>query len=325
VEKRSTGELVLERWDAFPAELGKAQLARLVFRTIPERSTQLIELGTGNVHACVLGASAADEVRSTAGLEALPVGPNSVQMLPLRNDQPPFDDARVRRALSAALDRGAIAGVLSSVASPAGNMLPRDNPYRDTALNQPDADPALAAALLDSAGWHRRGRDGIRVNDQGAPLTFRLVAPQAFQEPLTVIQAQLRNVGVDVRLELLEFATYVGLIEDPASRPPAMALVMAPSKVQYFDPFSELHSDGYSNYSLYRSSQVDSLVDVLRRTFDERQRGEIYRGLQQRVRDDVPTIYTVYVPRIIARGSRLQGVRPGLDGPFASVQEWRLE
>jgi ABC-type transport system substrate-binding protein len=66
-------------------------------------------------------------------------------------------------------------------------------------------------------------------------------------------------------------------------------------------------------------------VDVLRRTFDDRQRAEIYRGLQQRVRDDVPTIYTVYVPRIIARGPRLQGVRPGVDGPFASIAEWHLQ
>ncbi|HSJ16238.1 MAG TPA: ABC transporter substrate-binding protein, partial [Longimicrobiales bacterium] len=238
--RRQTGDLVLERWDAFPAGLGTPPLGRIVLRTVPERSTQLVELGTGSVHACVLGASAADVVRAEARLEAIPVGPYSVQMLPLRNDQPPFTDARVRRAVSAALDRAEIAGVLSSVASPAANFLPLDNPYRDAALNQHDSDPALAAALLDSAGWRLGARDGIRVDARGRPLSFRLVAPQSFQEPLVVIQAQLRRVGIDARVELLEFASYVGLISDPGTRPPAMALIMAPTRVQYFDPFSEL-------------------------------------------------------------------------------------
>ncbi|HSJ12851.1 MAG TPA: hypothetical protein VK939_00460, partial [Longimicrobiales bacterium] len=132
-------------------------------------------------------------------------------------------------------------------------------------------------------------------------------------------------VGIDARVELLEFASYVGLISDPGTRPPAMALIMAPTRVQYFDPFSELHSDGYANYSLYESSTVDSLVDALRATFDADERGQLYRRLQQTVRDEAPTIYTVYVPRIIARGPRLQGVRAGADGPFASILDWRLE
>ena len=323
--RRSTGELVFQRWEQFPEQLGAARLERLVLRTIPERSTQLVELGTGNVHACVLGASAADEVRAVASLEAEPVGPFGVQMLPLRNDRPPFDDRRVRRALSAAIDRAAIADVWSSAASPAGNLLPLDNPYRDARLNQPDANPTLAAALLDSAGWGTRGRDGIRTNARGERLSFRMVSPQAFEAPLTVIQAQLRAVGVDMALELLEFATYVDVISDPDTRPAAMALVMAPSKVQYFDPWSELHSDGYSNYSLYSSPAADSLVDALRNTFDDQQRGRIYRSLQQVVRDEVPTIYTVYLPRIIAQGARLEGVRPGIDGPFASILDWHLQ
>jgi len=53
-------------------------------------------------------------------------------------------------------------------------------------------------------------------------------------------------------------------------------------------------------------------------------RAGLYRELQRRVAEDVPTIYTVYVPRLALVGPRLQGVRVDLNGPFASILDWRL-
>ncbi len=317
--------LVLERVNGFPAELGAGGPARIVLRFIAEAPTQLVELQTGGIDACVMGSSSADEVADIESLDALAIGPAGVAIIPLSVDQPPLDDARVRRALSAALDRREIAAVMSPVASPAGTFMPENNPYLDADLRQPDADPELAAALLDSAGWRRPAEGAIRVNAAGEPLRFEVVGPQQAQTFLTIAQEQLRRSGVDMRLRLLEGGTFVETLQNPDTRPAATALVFTPDRVAAFDPYSELHSDGYANYSSYANASVDSLLERLQTPVPDEERSEIFRALQRVVSEDVPSLYTVYLPRLLAVGPRLQGVEvTAAAGPFANVTEWSV-
>lgn len=322
--RNDRGDIVLERDPGWPAELGMAQIDRLVLRTIPEVSAQLVELRTGNVHACVLPPAAADEAGRTAMLSVVAIPPASVQVLPLRNDRVPFDDVRVRRAVSAALNRAELAQVISAAARPAANFLPRNHPARADSLNQTDNDLTRARALLDSAGWRAETPDAIRTRN-GEPLTFTIHASQSYRDMLTAAQAQLRRVGIDAQLQLLESSTYIGMLQDPAQRPTAMAIAFTPTKTQNFDPYAELHSTGYSNLSSYESAFVDSLVSILHSTQDTIVRRRTYVDLQRAVADDVPAVYTVYVPRILAYRQELHGVRVSSGGPFSFVTEWRLE
>jgi peptide/nickel transport system substrate-binding protein len=305
--------------------MGRPAVDRLVLRTVPELSTQLVELQTGGVHACVMGASAADQVAATGSLETVPLGLPSVAIIPLRNDRVPFDDVRVRRAVSAAIDRDEIADVTSSAARPASSFLPADSPFREDSLGQVSADRELAAALLDSAGWSLNGsRDGVRRNAAGEPLTFTIYGPQAYGAYLTNVQAQLRRVGMDVRVSLLEGSTYFDMIDDPQTRPAAMAIGVSPTKVNYFDPYPELHSEGYANLSLYENAGVDSLIQALGVATEELTRRRVYQQLQRSVAQDVPSIYTIYIPRLLVHGPELEGVRGGPGGAFSSVIDWRL-
>jgi ABC-type transport system substrate-binding protein len=104
-----------------------------------------------------------------------------------------------------------------------------------------------------------------------------------------------------------------------------MSLAFTPTRGVAFDPYPELHSEGQSNLSSYSSPTVDSLVVALRTALDASARGRIYRQLQGAVAADVPTIYTVYVPRTFAHRRELRGARVGQDGPFSSAGEWYLE
>jgi peptide/nickel transport system substrate-binding protein len=320
--RAADGSVTLVRSEDYPADLGRGNLDRIVIRPVPDVTSQLIELRTGNVDACVTGARLAEQIADAATLRGLLTGPIGVQVLPLRVDRPPFDDARVRRAISAALDRTEIARLISPLAEPAGTFLPRSNPFRSADLLQPDDDPERAAALLDSAGWQLRGQDDIRTNAAGERLSFTFTGPQAYRELLTLIQEQLRRAGIDSRLRLLETATYFGMLDDPEQRPEAMALTFSPTKVYAYDPFSELHSDGFSNLAGYSDPRIDSLVEALSATADpDTQRG-LYQALQREVAEDVPMIYTIYLPRLMIVGDRLQGVEVTPAGPFATVTEW---
>lgn len=316
------GYLEFDRYDAYPEALGGALLDRIVMRAVPESSTLLIELQTGNVDVCLGSASLAPDVQRNTDLHALAVEPVAVHLVALDTRKPPLQDARVRRAISAALRRQDIAATVSPLARPARTFLPVGSQWTDATLEQPDADSTLAVALLDSAGWSRTGADGIRRNDQGQPLQFTIVAPQQFQTELTVVQAQLRRVGIDAQLRFLEGSAFVGIIQNPATRPTAMAIGITPDKYLAPDPYYELHSGTDSNLASYRNASVDSAIDALEATADTTRRRTLYRELQDRVAEDVPYVYTIYLPRLLAVGPRLQDVRADRNGPFASVTSW---
>lgn len=321
--RRGDGSLLFERVAEFPEELGRGGVERILLRIVPERSTQLVELRTGSVHGCVLGASAAQDVAAATTLRSVVVGPASVQALPLRVDRPPFEDERVRRALSAALDRAELATLISPIARPAGSFIPAGSPFRADSLAQPDADSALAGALLDSAGWRRSG-DGSRRDADGRPFAFTIVGPQAYQDLLTAVQGQLRRVGADVRLQMMEGSAYLDIVQDPERRPGAMALAFTPTKLQGYDPFAELHSDGSVNLSSYRNPRADSLIEALRAEPALEGRGPLFLELQRLISRDAPVLYLIYTSRLFALRPELQGVEVDPSGPFASVSDWRL-
>ncbi len=323
--RNADGSIVLERNPDFPEDLGRAQLQRLVLRLLPDPATAVIELRTGGVDLCELGSSSARDVATAGDLTALPLEPAAVQVLPLDTRQAPFDDRRVRRAISAALVREQIAASISPLAQPAGTFMPAaSSRWLDRAWLQPDADPALVDALLDSAGFGQTRSDGIRVDGSGRPLEFTIVGPRAYENLLTVVQAQLRTAGMDARIQLMEGAAYIAALQDPDRRPGFMALAFAPDELVLPDPTDELATDGGSNLASYSNPIVDSLLRELASVIPDERRREIYSELQRIVSMDAPMIYTVYAPRMLAVGPRLQGVEPDLNGAFGSASRWHV-
>jgi peptide/nickel transport system substrate-binding protein len=315
------GMLRFERAETFPPELGAPGLDRLVIRPIPEPTTVAIELETGGVHLCVTAVALASELQRTGRIQLHALEPAQISALPLNTRRPPLDDPRVRRALSASLHRSDIAASVSPLARPARSLLPVESPWLDPELGQPDARPELAAELLESAGW-RTGPDGIRQDADGRPLRFTIVAPQTFRDALVRIQSQFRDVGVAVDLRFMEWAAYVGLITGD-DRPDAMALGLADRLIAP-DYSDLLGSGGGMNLAYYSSVAADSVLARLTVAADPGERGELYRELQRRIAEDVPIVYYGASPRLAAIGPRLTGFRPDLNGPFASVSEWRL-
>ncbi|WP_066585368.1 TIGR04028 family ABC transporter substrate-binding protein [Corynebacterium provencense] len=115
---------------------------------------------------------------------------------------PLLSDIRVRQAIIAGVDRKRILSSLFSASYPLATsaLAATAKGYRE----QKDAyiyDPARAEQLLDAAGWVP-GADGIRVRD-GRRLTLTAndaAAQPRTREVVTMVQEQLRKIGIDVQL-----------------------------------------------------------------------------------------------------------------------------
>ena len=120
-------------------------------------------------------------------------------ILAMNNQQAPFDDIRVRKAVSHAIDRQAIIdGAMFGYGTPIGTHFAPHNPdYVDlTAIAA--FDPALARDLLAQAGYA-----------EGFSTTLKLPPPSYARRGGEIIAAQLREVGIEAEISFLEWAQWL--------------------------------------------------------------------------------------------------------------------
>ena len=198
---RARGEVLLTRndqyWDT-PAVLDQLVLRRVGGSALADG------LGVGGVDIALPDAS--DAVRSAlAGLSPPPrtqTAPQAVVTeLALRTSGGPLADARVRQALGAVVDRGAVraAAAPDALAADSFSLAPSESGYASTAPGGPPAKPdaATASRLLTAAGWNRTA-DG-RWRDDGTPVNLVIGAAAERPADLKVAEtvvAQLDAAGI---------------------------------------------------------------------------------------------------------------------------------
>lgn len=197
---------VREDYDWAPASLGhegRAYLDEIVYLVASESSVRVGTVTSNQAHIA-RQIDAPDEAQFEAdGLVLYAAPTNGVNnSLSFRFRDPALEDIATRQALIAAIDRQAIVDTLFTANYPlaTGALGAKALGYVDTSEHYAH-DPALAATLLDEAGWVA-GADGTRAKD-GAPLTltFNEALPQPrSREVVTLIQEQLAELGIDVQL-----------------------------------------------------------------------------------------------------------------------------
>ena len=134
-------------------------------------------------------------------------------LLYLNTRQKPFDDRRVRKALSMAVDRVRISKeALNSYAPPADatGLAESQKRWKDAALAREAwarRDVAAANALLDAAGLPR-GADGIRAGAGAGPLKYTLEVVQGWTDWMAaaeIIRENLAEVGVALTVRALDY------------------------------------------------------------------------------------------------------------------------
>jgi peptide/nickel transport system substrate-binding protein len=194
--------LTLEANPDFPEALGgRPYLDRVVFRVVQEATTRLTELLTGavDVNYSVLP-DEARQVEGQRGVELTHFAGREFLYVGMNNERAPFDDPRVRLAVSHAIDRqGLIDAVLLGYGEPAAGMIPPWHPLNPGADAIPH-DVEAARRLLAEAGWEDSNGDGL-VDRGGQPLRFTLILSEdrTRQDLATVLQQQFRRAGMDVR------------------------------------------------------------------------------------------------------------------------------
>jgi peptide/nickel transport system substrate-binding protein len=230
-----------------------------------------------------------------------------VNLVAMHHEKKPFDDKRVRRALTLALDRYEGAKALSRITlvkEVAGIQVP-GTPYatppaeleklagygRDTAKNR-----AEARRLLKEAGV-----------PEGFAFTFKNRGiPHPYEHLGIWLIDQWRQIGLNVKMEVIEASAY-----HPMLKRGDFDVAMDFQCGFIVEPDLDLprflsHSD--ANYGKHKDTVIDDLYSRQGRATDPEERKKILRQLEKRLLDEeVHVFYTLQWHRIIPHNARVKG------------------
>jgi len=232
-----------------------------------------------------------------------------LSLVAMNHERKPFDDKRVRRALTLALDRYEASRNLSRIAV-----------VRDVAgIQVPGTQWATPPAELEKlAGYGRdigKARAEARrlLREAGVPEGFSFTfknrgIPMPYETVGIWLIDQWRQIGLNVKQEVVEAAAMVSLLRrgdfDVASDAQCSFAVEPDIDVQKFQSVGV--SD--NNYGRYKDPVLDDLFMKQSRAADPEERKRYVRAFEKRLLDEeVHYIYTLQWHRIIAHSAKVRG------------------
>jgi peptide/nickel transport system substrate-binding protein len=286
---------------------GPVKYDRVVFRPIVEDQARLTELLTGQLDLIVgVPADFVAQLESNAKVGLLKQTGVHVWYLGINNQKKPFDDKRVRQALNCAVNKDAIVkDVLKGTGTVSRGPVMPNTWGAEPALKAYPYDPARAKKLLAEAGYPNGFSTTLWTPESGSGMQ----APVAMS---TVIQSNLKAVGVNVNMQTMEWGAFLAKLRSKEQELFAlswMAGMEDPDMVMYPLLHSSQWTPNGPNRALYKNEQFDKLLTEARHTTDQAKRATLYRQAQKILIDDAPWIFIDHEVQIAAFSKRVQGFK----------------
>jgi len=283
---------------AYVRNPGPAHLERIVLKVIPEAMTRVMEfedrVRRGDAVTAAIPAVDIVRLKADPAIQTLTRLVTGADVLWINTTIWPFDDVRVREALIHAIDtQSIIEFVLEGLAVPAYTFIsPPQIGYAWAAGPIPpirrEFDPERAKELFAEAGW-LPGPDGILVHQEtGRRAEFRLLAHTGHIGEPEVIKEQLREVGLDIRISILEPAASVARAREGVYE----LYMIGYGNPDIIWPFGLFHTDqiGAFNFSFFSDPEVDRLIDTALTDLDPEVRAAAWNKAHVRILKMAPFV-----------------------------------
>ncbi len=294
-----------------------ASIKNVTFRFITDVTTAAISLEKGEIDV-LHNPSKSDRTAQMANKNLKYYETDSAYYyhISMNNKTGPFSDKRVRQAVSYAIDRkNIILGGLEGIGSPVEVPMPpsafgypadfKNNPY----------DPEKAKKLLAEAGYP----NGLKVR-------FKINQAAMYSKPSEVIQEQLRKVGINAELELMERATYLDDVTKKFNYDISLYVITALLPDADYVCYTRLHSSmlgNGNNFTVTNIPQLDAALDKGRSSQNREERLAAYKEVSQIVKDEAPIVPVMTGKYAIVANKNVKGVSSStVDLHFVHDYSW---
>ena len=313
--------VVVNKWADYPGSIvpyftnkGPAYLDSIRWTFIGESAQRAIQIENGEVDT-LRGPAAQDVARlqSNPDLNVISLKEWSGYIFGVNftREDLDFHEPKMRQALSHAFDRAAIVqGLLFGEGEPLyGPITSADRYYTPDVeqFNQYDLD--LAKSLIAELGW-AAGDDGV-LEKNGVKLSFSMpVQDESFNKQLgTVIQDQLKQLGVDVQPQILDRGTYFGTLQN--DNPDSYFFYyLWPVPIDIVTLFVSSATKGNPNWGQAEVPEVDAAIAAWQNAANEEEFAAAGAQFQLAVAEYLPTIPLVNRNAFWVARNNVQGYLP---------------
>nr|MBS9776425.1 glutathione ABC transporter substrate-binding protein [Fusobacterium sp.] len=273
--------------EAFPEYFkGETPVKNLIIRNIVEETNRTIGLETGELDIVydILGMDKTrlkDEPKYTY-IEKPGV---SMTYLGFNLKKAPFDNPKVREAISYAIDQQPIIDTAFVGGAVAADSIIGPELFAYANVGKYEHNIEKAKELLKEAGYPNGFKTKIWINDNNVR-----------RDIAVILQDQLKQVGIDVAIETLEWGAYI----DGTARGEHDMFILGWGTVTRDPDYgitalvsSKTHGSG-GNRTFYSNPKIDKLLEEGRAELDIEKRKAIYKEVQEIIRKDVPMYMIAY-------------------------------
>ncbi|WPL19081.1 Dipeptide-binding protein [Thiorhodovibrio winogradskyi] len=228
-------------------------------------------------------------------------------------EDPLLGQRELRLAIAHAIDREAILKYLfHGLGRPAQALLPPEHWAGAPELEPHAHDRQRARELLAGLGYGPERPLRLSYKTSSDPFRLRVAS---------VIQAQLQEVGIELRIRSYDWGTFFGDIK--AGRFQVYSLtwvgVQGPDIFRYVFHSASAPPHG-ANRGRFRDARVDDLIERAGVTEAVAEQAALYRELQTRLLSELPYVPLWYENQILARSRHLSGYRLAPDGDYDGLE-----
>jgi len=313
VEWVKDSHLVIKRNEGYWNKQGGPYLDRVRYRPIPDDTVKLQSLQTGEIDVMdYVQPRDVAAVKADRNVVVVDVPSLADFAYQLNHTRPPFATKALRQAVAYSLDLEQIVkGVWLNVGVPANGPIPPTSWAYDRSIAPIKRDLTRVKAKLAEGG-------------QPNGFTFTMTTnniPINVQEA-EVIQAQLREAGITMKIKLVDSAT---LISDGNNKNFEMISYQWSGRpdpdgntYQFYKttPGTSLNWSGISN------PQIDALLDRSREVSGQAERKKLFSDLTKILQDELPMVFIVHPIEPKAFSPKVQGYEPIPDGMMRFKDVW---
>jgi peptide/nickel transport system substrate-binding protein len=278
---------------------GVPKIKSVTLKPIGEATTRIVALETGTVDIADHIPPAKIKDLSSKGLKIIPTQPNGYNMLTFNETKKPFNDERVREAMTLALNRQEIVDFVWYKQNRLLNssIIPESWAYEPKVKNYKQ-DIKRAKQLLAEAGY-----------PNGFDFKISLEADDNVKKFVEIAQQQWAQVGLRGTMVAKEWGAFFNDITSGKYE------VCAWQSLDQKDPdvplYRMFHSKNWApngyNWIFYKNPKMDKILDEARTTLDREKRKKLYQQAQRMLSDECVCVYLAEYKKFIGTSANVKG------------------